>query len=172
MYNLITLNINGLNDPTKRTALIDWLKCMKADIVCLQEMHASSHSSIQSWFRNSGFYVASSSVSNKRCGTAILVRDVFSITQVKRDDEGRFLQVEVDIDGQELRFVSLYAPNRNPARNTFLFLILWTLPILLLSVGTLMQSLTLIWILSVDRHTRVPRKGPLRAKALRLFTLC
>jgi hypothetical protein len=29
------------------------------------------------------------------------------------------LQVEVDIDGQKLRFVSLYAPNRNPARNTF-----------------------------------------------------
>ena len=119
MYNLITLNINGLNDPIKRTALIDWLKCMKADIVCLQETHAPSHSSIQSWFRNSGFYVASSSISKKRCGTAILVRDVFAITQVKRDDEGRFLQVEVDIDGQKLRFVSLYAPNRNPARNTF-----------------------------------------------------
>jgi hypothetical protein len=90
---------------------------MKADIVSLQETHAPSHSSIQSWFRNSGFYVASSSVSNKRCGTAILVRHVFSITQVKRDDEGQFLQVEVD--GQKLRFVSLYAPIRNPSRNTF-----------------------------------------------------
>jgi exonuclease III len=119
MFNLLTLNINGLNDHIKRTALIDWLKCMKADIVCLQETHASSHSSIKGWFRNSGFYVASSSISNKRCGTAILVRDIFSITQVKRDDDGRFLQVEVDIGGQKLRFVSLYAPNRNPARNAF-----------------------------------------------------
>jgi exonuclease III len=119
MYNLLTLNINSLNDHIKRTALIDWLKCMKADIVCLQETHASSHSSIQGWFRNSGFYVASSSVSNKRCGTAILVRDIFSITQVKRDDDGRFLQVKVDIGGQKLCFVSLYAPNRNPARNAF-----------------------------------------------------
>ena len=35
------------------------------------------------------------------------------------NDEGQFLQVEVDIDGQKLRFVSLYAPIRNPARNTF-----------------------------------------------------
>jgi exonuclease III len=119
MFNLLTLNINGLNGHIKRTALIDWLKCMKADIVCLQETHASSHSSIQGWFRNSGFYVASSSVSNKRCGMAILVRDIFSITQVKWDDDGRFLQVEVDIGGQKLRFVSLYAPNRNPARNAF-----------------------------------------------------
>jgi hypothetical protein len=39
-------------------------------------------------FRNLGFYVASSSVSNKRCGTAILVREIFPITQVNRDDEG------------------------------------------------------------------------------------
>jgi exonuclease III len=119
MFNLLTLNINGLNDHIKRTALIDWLKCMKADIVYLQETHASSHSSIQGWFRNSGFYVASSFVSNKRCGTAILVWNIFSITQVKRDDDGRFLQVKVDIGGEKLRFVSLYAPNRNPARNAF-----------------------------------------------------
>ena len=93
MYNLISLNVNGLNDQLKRTALID--------------SHAASHGVIQSWFRNSGFFVASSSVSNKRCGTAILVRDIFTITQVKRDDEGRFLQVEVALQDHKLRFVSL-----------------------------------------------------------------
>lgn len=84
MYSLISLNINGLNDHIKRTALIDWLKCMKADIVCLQETHASSHSAIQSWFRNSGFYVVSSSISNKRCGTAILVNKKYKISKIGR----------------------------------------------------------------------------------------
>ena len=74
VYNLLTLNVNGLNDHIKRTALIDWLKCMKADIVCLQKTHASSHTTILSWFRNSGFRVASSSLSNKRCGVAILTQ--------------------------------------------------------------------------------------------------
>ena len=112
MYNLLTLNVNGLNDHIKWIALIDWLKCMKADIVCLQETHAVPHSTILSWFRHSGFRVASSSLSNKRCGVAIL------ITQVRKDD-GRFLQVEIAIEGNKLRFVSLYAPNKNPARNTF-----------------------------------------------------
>ena len=48
MYNLISLNVNGLNDRLKRTALIDWLKCMHADIICLQETHAASHGVIQS----------------------------------------------------------------------------------------------------------------------------
>ncbi len=119
MYNLVSLNINGLNDHLKRTALIDWLKCMKADIVCLQETHAASHRTIQGWFRNSGFRAASSSTSVKRCGTAILVKYLYTITQVRKDDDGRFSQVEVDLAGDKLRFVSLYAPYTNPSRNTF-----------------------------------------------------
>jgi exonuclease III len=82
---------------------------MEADIVCLQEMHASSHSTILSWLRHSGFRVASSSLSNQRCGVAILVNDVYNFTQVRKDDDGRFLQVEIDIEGHKLRFVSLCA---------------------------------------------------------------
>ncbi len=119
MYNLVSLNINGLNHHLKRTALIDWLKCMKADIVCLQETHAASHRTIQGWFCNSGFRVASSLTSVKRCGTAILVKDLYTITQVRKGNDGRFSQVEVDLAGDKLRFVSLYVPNTNPSRNAF-----------------------------------------------------
>ncbi len=119
MLNLLSLNINGLNDRTKRTALVDWLKCMKVDVACLQETHAPSHESIRKWFANSGFRVVSSSVSNKRCGTAILIKDCFKVKQVIRDDAGRFVQVSVDFDDDQLSFISLYAPNRNPDRNAF-----------------------------------------------------
>ncbi len=119
MLNLLSLNINGLNDRIKRTALVDWLKCMKVDVACLQETHAPSHESIRKWFANSGFRVVSSSVSNKRCGTAILIKDCFKVKQVIRDDAGRFVQVSVDFDDDQLSFISLYAPNRNPDRNTF-----------------------------------------------------
>ncbi len=79
----------------------------------------ASHSTIQGWFSNSGFRVASSSTSVKRCGNAILVKDLYTITQVRKDDDGRFSQVEVDLAGDKLRFVSLYAPNTNPSRNAF-----------------------------------------------------
>jgi exonuclease III len=65
---------------------------------------------------NSGFRVVSSSISNKRCGTAIFIKDNYKVTQVSRDDEGRFVQAIV---GDKLSFVSLYAPNKNPERNTF-----------------------------------------------------
>ena len=119
MINSISLNINGLNGLLKRTALVDWLKCMNADIVCLQETRAVSHEVIRGWFRNSGFTVASSCLSSRRCGTAILVRDSYNISKIVRDDGGRFLQVEIDIERTKLRFVSLYAPNTNLARNRF-----------------------------------------------------
>ncbi len=119
MWNLLSLNVNGLNDRIKRTALVDWLKCMKVDVACLQETHAPSHESIRKWFANSGFRVVSSSVSNKRCGSAILVKDSLNVKQVIRDDAGRFVQALVDFGEDQLSFISLYAPNKNPDRNAF-----------------------------------------------------
>jgi exonuclease III len=92
---------------------------MKADIVCLQETHASSHSTILSWFRHSGFRVASSSFSNKRCGVAILIKDIYTFTQVRKDDDGRFLQVEIDIEGNKLRFVFVRAKQEPGAEYLF-----------------------------------------------------
>ncbi len=119
MWNLLSLNINGLNDRIKRTALVDWLKCMKVDVACLQETHAPSHKSIRKWFANSGFRVVSSSVSHKRCGSAILINNLLNVKQVIRDDAGRFVQAIVDFGEDQLSFISLYAPNKNPDRNAF-----------------------------------------------------
>ena len=84
MFNLVSLNINSLNDLIKRTALIDWVKCLKA------------------------------------AGTAILVKHTFKITKIIKDDAGRFVQAFVNFGEDQLSFVSLYAPNKNPERNTFL----------------------------------------------------
>ena len=103
----------------KCTTLVDWLKCMKADVVRLQETHAPSHESIRKWFANSGYCVVSSCCSNKSGGTAILVKDTYKITKAIKDDAGRFIQTIVDFGEDELSFISLYAPNKNPERNTF-----------------------------------------------------
>ena len=68
------ININGLNDRTKRITFVSSLQCLKADIICLLETHAASHAVLRAWFKDSGNAVASSSISNKQVGTAILVR--------------------------------------------------------------------------------------------------
>ena len=116
---IISLNINGLNDHLKRTALVDWLRCMKADVVCLQETHSPSHESARKWFANSGYRVASSSLKSKSAGVAILVKDKYKITKIIKDEDGRYIQAVVDFGEGQASFVSLYAPNRNPTHNTF-----------------------------------------------------
>ena len=115
----VSLNINGLNDHLKRTALVDWLKCMKVDVVCLQETHSPSHESARRWFANSGYRVASSSSTSKSAGVAILVKDTYKIKKIIKDEDGRYVQAVVDVGDGQASFISLYAPNRNPARNTF-----------------------------------------------------
>ena len=116
---IISLNINGLNDHLKRTALVDWLRCMKADVVCLQETHSPSRESARKWFANSGYRVASSSLKSKSAGVAILVKDKYKITKIIKDEDGRYIQAVVDFGEGQASFVSLYAPNRNPTHNTF-----------------------------------------------------
>ena len=36
---IITLNVNGLNAPTKRQRLAEWIQKQDPDICCLQETH-------------------------------------------------------------------------------------------------------------------------------------
>ena len=142
MYNLLTLNVNGLNDHLKRTALIDWLKCMKADIVCLQETHASSHSTILSWFRHSGFRVASSSLLNKRCGVAILIKDTYTFTQVRKDDDGHSCRSRSPSKGISYALFPCTRQTRTrretPFLKTCLILVTWQFPFS--SVAILMPS--------------------------------
>ena len=117
MFNLVSLNINGLNDPLKGTALIDWVKCLKADIVCLQETRASSHESIRKWFANSGYRIASSCHTNKSAGTAILVKDTFKIIKIIKDDAGRFVQVLVFFFSAKISLVLFLFTLRTKTRN-------------------------------------------------------
>ena len=93
---------------------------MKADIVCLQETHAPSHDTIKKWFANSGYRVVSSCHTNKSCGMAILIKDSYSIFNIIKDAAGCFVQAIVNFGKDQLSFVSLYAPNKNPEWNTFL----------------------------------------------------
>ena len=117
---VISMNINGLNDHLKRTALVDWLKCMKVDVVCLQENPSPSHKSARKWFANSGYCVASSSLTSKSAGVAILVKDTYKIAKIIKDEDGRYAQGVVNFGEGQASFISLYVPNRNPAQNTFL----------------------------------------------------
>ena len=73
----------------------------------------------QSWFRSSGFQSVVSPGSQKSCGCVILFRPSLSLVDLSSDDAGRFVSCEFCLQDKSFRVVSLYAPNRNPARDQF-----------------------------------------------------
>ena len=118
---LLSLNVNGLRDPTKRGGLLHWLRAFPSlpDFVCLQETHCASVAECSSWFLSSGYSFVSSPGSVKSCGCILLFRTRFTLVRSFCDAEGRFLCGEFSFSDQVFRVACFYAPNRNPARNDF-----------------------------------------------------
>ena len=117
----LSLNVNGLRDPTKRGGLLHWLRAFPSlpDFVCLQETHYTSVAECSSWFLSSGYSFVSSPGSVKSCGCILLFRPRFTLVRSFCDAEGRFLCGEFSFSDQVFRVACVYAPNRNPARNDF-----------------------------------------------------
>ena len=115
----VSLNVNGLRDSNKRLSLLQWLSHIGADFVCLQEVHAVSCAESQHWFSPFGFLVISSPGSTHSCGTVLLYRPKYEIARLVCDKDGRFVLVEFKWREVHFRKVTVYAPNRNPQRDTF-----------------------------------------------------
>ena len=85
---IITLNINGLNAPTKRHRLAEWIQKQDPCICCLQETHFTPKDTyrlkVRGWIK-----VFHANGNWKRAGVAILILDKidFKIKTVTRDKE-------------------------------------------------------------------------------------
>ena len=114
---ILTLNANGLRDASKRAGLLQWLRTLAVDVICLQEAHCISANECQAWFLSSGFSFSVSPGTNKSCGSLILFRPFLTFVDSWCDPDGRFLQCEFSLYGKAFRVATVYAPNRNPARD-------------------------------------------------------
>ena len=85
---IITLNVNGLNAPTKRKRLAEWIKNQKPCVCCLQETHLKTRDTyrlkVKSWKK-----IFHANGDQKKAGVAILISDKtdFKIRAVKRDKD-------------------------------------------------------------------------------------
>ena len=116
---IASLNVNGLRDSNKRMGLLHWVSHYELDILCLQETHILSSDEGTRWFSSHGFSSISSRGSNHSCGTVILFRSRLSLTSSFSDSNGRLVSCEFSYHDSKFRVVAIYAPNSNPARNTF-----------------------------------------------------
>ena len=81
---IITLNVNGLNAPTKRHRLAEWIQKQDPYICCLQETHFTSRDTyklkVRGWKKI---------VHQKKAGAAIFLTDKidFKMKNIFRDKE-------------------------------------------------------------------------------------
>ena len=86
---IITLNINGLNAPTKRQRLDEWIKKQDPYVCSLQEPHLKTGDTYilkrKGWKK-----IFHANRDQKKAGVAILISDKidFKTKAVKRDQEG------------------------------------------------------------------------------------
>ena len=91
---VITLNINGLNDPTKRQRLAEWIQKQDPYICCLQETHLKTGDTyrlkVKGWKKS--FHA---NRDQKKAGVAILISDKidFKTKAVKRDKDGHYIMI-------------------------------------------------------------------------------
>jgi exonuclease III len=112
---LFSLNVNGLGDKLKRLAVFKKLKNLGKCICFLQETHTTEASeSTWNFLWGNNNTIFSHGTSNSK-GVAILFSKGLNVTIEKKciDQNGRFIIVDLECEGQTFTLVNLYAPTKN-----------------------------------------------------------
>ena len=77
---IITLNVNGLNAPTKRQRLAEWIQKQDSYICCLQETHLKTRETyrlkVKGWKK-----IFHANRDQNKAGVAILISDKIDLKQ-------------------------------------------------------------------------------------------
>ena len=91
---IITLNVNGLNAPTKRQRLAEWIQKQDPYICCLQETQLKTGDTyrlkVKGWKK-----IFHANRDQKKARVAILISDKidFEIKTAIRDKEGHYIRI-------------------------------------------------------------------------------
>ena len=109
---ITTLNVNGLNAPTKRHRLAEWIQKQHPYICCLQETQLRPRNTyklkVRGWKK-----IFHANGNQKKAGVAILISDKidFKIKTIKRDKERPYIMMKGSIQEKDKTIVNIYAPN-------------------------------------------------------------
>ena len=99
---IITLNVNGLNTPTKRHRLAEWIQKQDPYICCLQGTYFTSRGThklkVRGW--NKIFHANGD---QKKAGVAILISDKIDFKmKILRDKEGHYIMIKGSIQEEDI----------------------------------------------------------------------
>ena len=109
---IITLNVNGLNAPTKRHRLAEWIQKQDPYICCLQETHFRPRDTYRLNVRGLE-KVFHAHGNQKKAGVAILISHKidFKKKNVTRHEEGHYIMIKGSIQEKDITIINIYAPN-------------------------------------------------------------
>ena len=100
---IITLNVNGLNVPTKRHSLAEWIQKQDPYICCLQETHFRPQDTYRLKVRGwKNIFLANGK--HKKAGVAILISDKIDrkIKKIAIDKEGHYIMIKGSIHEEDI----------------------------------------------------------------------
>ena len=109
---ITTLNVKGLNAPTKRHRLFEWIQKQDWYICCLQETHFKPRDTyrvkVRGWKK-----IFHANGNQKKAGVAILISDKidFKIKTITTDKEGHYIMIKGSIQEEDIIIVNIYATN-------------------------------------------------------------
>uniref|UniRef100_A0A670ICH5 Reverse transcriptase domain-containing protein n=1 Tax=Podarcis muralis TaxID=64176 RepID=A0A670ICH5_PODMU len=107
---LYSWNINGAKSPEKRKRIFHILKKEHLDIICLQETHVTRlHRKVLINKRLGQEFISSDRV--KKRGVVIYAKENLSPKFLFKDEQGRILAIEIQIQGEKVLILGIYAPN-------------------------------------------------------------
>ncbi|CAI5789675.1 Hypothetical predicted protein [Podarcis lilfordi] len=111
---LLSWNCNGLNLPRKRRQVFHILKREQLDLICLQETHVTrTHRKLLVNKRLGQEFISSDKV--KKRGVVIYAKEKLAPKMIFKDEQGRYLAIEIQVQGEKILIVGIYAPNDGKA---------------------------------------------------------
>ena len=95
---IVTLNVNGINAPSKRHRFTEWIQKQDPYICCLQETHYRSTDTyrlkVRGWKK-----IFHANGNQKKAGVAILISEKtdFKIKKGRRDKGGQYIMIKGSI---------------------------------------------------------------------------
>ena len=113
-FKIMTLNCQGLRDREKRSDVLDYLKCKKFDIYCIQDKYftAELEPYVQSQW---GYKCIFNSFTGKSRGVAVMLNNTFQCTLHKTSVDGsaNLIALTITIDDNRITLITIYEPNND-----------------------------------------------------------
>ena len=114
---IITLNVNGLNAPTIRHRLAEWIQKQDLYICCLQETHLRPKDTyrlkVRGW-KN----ICHANRKQKKTGVAILISDKIDLKlkMITSNREGHYIMIKGSMQQEAITIVNIYATSIGAAQ--------------------------------------------------------